>query len=117
CWAVGFTSNGSVIIHTINGGAALPMVTGVSPNQGPGGGGTQVSVTGAGFKFGVLSVQFGSVAATDVTVVSDSELTLTVPSGADVMPSPGTVVDVTVTTALGTSPVSPGDQFTYLSST
>jgi len=116
CWAVGFTSSGSVIVHTLDGGAASPTVTGVSPNQGPGFGGAKVSVSGAGFKFGVTSVQFGSVAATDVTVVSDSELTVTVPPSTGVVPSAGTVVDVTVTTALGTSPLDPGDQFTYLSS-
>ena len=117
CWAVGFTSSGSVIIHTISGGYSSPMVTGISPNEGPGGGGTHVTVTGAGFKFGVLSVLFGSTVATNVTVVSDSELTATVPSSSGVVPSPGTTVDVTVTTALGASPETAGDQFTYLSST
>jgi len=116
CWAVGFTSSGSVIVHTLNGGAASPTVTGVSPNQGPIFGGATVSVTGAGFKFGVESVQFGAVAATDMTVVSDSELTVTVPPSAGVVPSAGTAVDVTVTTPLGTSPLDPADQFTYLGS-
>jgi photosystem II stability/assembly factor-like uncharacterized protein len=118
CWTVGFTSSGAVILHTINGGASSPTVTVVSPNEGPGTGGTPVTVTGAGFKFGVLKVLFGSGAATNVTVVSDSELRATVPFiGGGVVPSPGTTVDVSVTTVLGTSPVNPGDQFTYLSST
>lgn len=42
-----------------------------------------------------LSVQFGTEEATDVTVVSDTEATVTVPAGTG-------AVDVTVTTVGGT---------------
>jgi hypothetical protein len=123
CWAVGSTfapGNGSpigaVITHTVNGGVASPSVSGISPAQGQANGGIPVTVTGAGFNSGVSSVQFGSVAATNFAVVSDSELTVTVPASPRAVPSTGAVVDVTVTTAIGATPVNPSDQFTYLGS-
>jgi len=116
CWAVGFTPSGSVVIHTLDGGRASPMVTGVAPDRGAFGGGTQVTVTGVGFSIGAVSVRFGAVPATGVTVVSDSELTVTAPPAAGSQPPSATVVDVTVASALGTSPVDPGDRFTYLGS-
>jgi hypothetical protein len=114
CWAVGFTSKGSVIIHTVTGGVASPTVWAVTPAQSLASGGVPVTVTGAGFSSGVSSVHFGSVVATNVAVVSDSELTVTVPRSTGLVLSSDNVVDVTVTTLLGTSPDNPGDQFTYL---
>jgi photosystem II stability/assembly factor-like uncharacterized protein len=115
CWAVGFTSNGVVILHTLDAGTAWPSVASVSPSEGPGGGGAQVTITGAGFEFGVPSVHFGSALATDVTAVSSSEVTVMVPPSADAVPAPGLTVDVTVTNPLGTSPLNSGDEFTYQS--
>jgi len=111
CWAVGFTSSGSVIIHTINSGVAWPSVSGISPNQGTFGGGIPVTITGAGFQYGTPTVLFGSTSATDVTVVSGSEITATVPPSA--FPGEGSTVDVTVTNPLGTSPVNSNDQYFY----
>jgi hypothetical protein len=52
---------------------------------------------------------FGSSAASAYTVNSDSQITATAPAGAA-----GTV-DITVTTAAGTSATSSADQFTYVS--
>ena len=60
-------------------------------------------ITGSGF-VAPLAVNFGSVPATDITITSDTQLTVNSPPS-----SPGTV-DITVTTAGGTSG---SDQFTY----
>ncbi len=86
--------------------AAAPVVTGVSPNTGPTTGGTLVTITGTSFT-GATAVDFGTTAATNVTVVNDTTVTADSPAG-----SVGTV-DVTVTTPVGTSATSPADQFTY----
>ncbi len=83
-----------------------PTVTGVSPASGPVSGGTSVTVTGTGFVPGA-SVDFGTVAAAKVTVDSGSEITALSP------PNVTGSVDVTVTTAGGTSPTSSADLFTY----
>lgn len=111
CWAVGFTTTGSVVIHTINDGVAWPSVSGVSPDQSSFGGGVPVTVTGAGFQVGTPTVLFGSVAATDVQVVSGSEITAVVPPSA--FPGEASTADVTVTNPLGTSPVTPNDAYSY----
>ena len=83
-----------------------PTVAQVAPAAGPTGGGTSVTITGTGFT-GTTAVDFGSTAATNVTVVSGSQITATAPAG-----STGTV-DVTVTTPGGTSATSTADQYTY----
>ena len=68
-----------------------------------------VTITGTGFT-GATAVDFGGTnAATNVQVVSATEITATSPAGT------GTV-DVTVTTAGGTSTTSSADQFTYMRS-
>ncbi len=85
---------------------APPAVTGITPNTGPTTGGTSVTITGTDF-LGTTGVNFGTSPATNVTVVSPTEITATSPAHA-VGP-----VDVTVTTAHGTSPTSPADVFTY----
>jgi hypothetical protein len=82
-----------------------PTVTGVSPSAGPSNGGTQVTVTGTGFT-GATAVSFGSASARMEAVVSDSQVTAISPPG-------GGVVNVTVTTPDGTSPVTPAGTFTY----
>ena len=80
-----------------------PKVTGVSPSEGSPG--TRVSIVGSGFT-GTTAVRFGTTAATGVTVVSDTALSVTAPPGHG-------AVAVTVTTPSGTSAASPADQFTY----
>ena len=85
---------------------AAPTVTGVSPNSGPAAGGTLVTITGTGFS-GVTAVDFGTTAATNVTVVNDTTITADSPAGT------GTV-NVTVITRGGTSAISAADQFTYV---
>lgn len=86
-----------------------PTVTAVSPNQGPATGGTSVMITGTGFcnGAGATSVKFGATSAVSYVVNSDTSITAISPAGA------GTV-DVTVTTAGGTSATSAADKFTYV---
>jgi hypothetical protein len=86
----------------------LPVVTKVSPHHGRPAGGTTVTVTGDYFS-GATTVDFGANPATAVSVFSGHELTAKSPAGTG-------VVDVTVTTPLGTSKTSRKDQFTYNSS-
>ena len=102
CWA----SSGPSIEATTNGGAASPQVNSLSPTSGPAG--TTVTISGAGLNSTPVTVDFGSVAATDVTVVSSSEITAAAPT-----PTATGTVDVTVHTSLGTSPYVVEDQFAY----
>lgn len=81
--------------------AAAPVVTGVDPGLGPAAGGNTVTVYGTGLS-SAGSVTFGPGSATDIAVVSDNEITVTAPPGTG-------SVDVTVTTAGGSSPSDQGD--------
>lgn len=82
-----------------------PTLSSVSPNAGPTAGGTSVTITGTDFS-GASAVSFGSNSAISFTVDSNNQITATSPAGT------GTV-DITVTTAFGTSTTSSADQFTY----
>lgn len=84
-----------------------PAVTSLDPASGPITGGTVVTVTGGGFTPGAV-VHFGEAQATEVEVVSSSELRVTTPPHL-----PGEV-DVAVTTAGGTSTPGPGTRYRYL---
>jgi IPT/TIG domain len=84
-----------------------PVVTVVFPASGGLAGGTVVTVTGGGFT-GAIMAGFGGVPGSGLNVVSDTQLTVTSP--------PGTIsgpVDVMVATPVGTSAISPADQFIY----
>jgi len=113
-WSDGSTNNpytvtvpATNITYTANfAPVAPPTVTSVSPSTGPIAGGTSVTITGTGFT-GATAVNFGATAATSFTVNSATSITATSPAGAA-----GTV-DITVTTAGGTSATSAADQFTY----
>jgi uncharacterized repeat protein (TIGR03803 family) len=83
-----------------------PSVTSVSPNTGPLAGGTTVTITGSNLA-GATAVKFGTQAAIIVSATA-TQIVVTSPAGGS-----GTV-DVTVTTAGGTSPASPADPFTYV---
>jgi hypothetical protein len=81
-------------------------VTEVCPNMGPASGGTRVKISGTNFTPSA-TVNFGSTSASAVIFVSPTELIAISP------PHVSGTVDVTVTTAGGTSAASPADQFTY----
>jgi hypothetical protein len=83
-----------------------PSVASVSPNSGPEGGGTSVTISGSNLN-GASAVDFGAATATSVKVNSPTSITALSPAGT------GTV-DVTVTTVGGTSATSPADEFRYL---
>jgi len=108
-----------------------PVVTGLSATTGTAG--TTVTVTGQNFSgaAGNLSVYFGSTAATNVTVVSDTEVTAVVPSGSGtvnvtvrsgvsetdtISSSPNANVNAPIF-GYGTSATSAADQFTYINQT
>ena len=82
-----------------------PSVTAVSPNSGVVTGGTTVNITGTNFT-GATAVKFGSTAATSFTLNSATSIAAVAPAGS------GTV-DITVTTASGTSGIGSADHFTY----
>jgi hypothetical protein len=84
-----------------------PSVNGISPGSGAYTGGTQVTISGAGFNPQVV-VTFGNVPATSVTINSQYTITATAPPG-----NPGTTVDVVVTGAGGQSATTAADHFAY----
>jgi len=84
-----------------------PTVTSVTPASGPSSGGTSVVIAGTNLT-GASAVSFGGTAATTFTVNNPSAITATAPAHA------AGAVDVTVTTAGGTSATGAGDQFTYI---
>ncbi len=86
--------------------AAIPAVAVLTPSSGPAAGGTSVVIGGQGFT-GATTVAFGGVVAPAFTVNSDTQITAVSPPGSG-------VVDVTVTTSAGVSPVTVADQFTYV---
>jgi hypothetical protein len=85
-----------------------PAITAINPNTGPTSGGTSVAITGTGFT-GATGVTFGGVAATGVTVNSDSSITAISPPH---LPAIG--IAVMVTTPIGTSAATNADKYTYI---
>ena len=67
------------ISGTAGGGGTGPTISSFSPVSGPAG--TIVTITGTGFS-GATGVNFAGVAASSFTVVSDTQITATVPSAA-----------------------------------
>jgi len=85
---------------------AAPSVSGLSPDNGPVGGGTTVTITGANFTDASI-VDFGGNAV-GFTINDDSSITVVTAAAEE----PDTV-DVTVTTPGGTSPKGAADRFTF----
>ncbi|CAB4874858.1 unannotated protein [freshwater metagenome] len=81
-------------------------MTSLSPGGGPTAAGTAVTLVGTGFT-GATGVKFGTVAATNVSVVSDTQITATAPAGSAGTPN------VTVTTPGGTSVAANGNKYAY----
>ncbi len=87
-------------------------VTGASPASGPRGGGTSVTVTGAGFApgAGTTAFEFGKVAATGVECASTTQCTMSTPAAAKA----GTVdVRASIVGGKGKSKKSAADRYTY----
>jgi hypothetical protein len=84
----------------------VPSVTAVAPAAGPTAGGATITVSGTDFVAGA-TVTVGGVAATNVTVVSPTQITATTPAHAQAL------VDVVVSTGGGASPVSAADRYQY----
>jgi hypothetical protein len=92
------------------GGSLRPAVSAISPTSGPGGGGTEVTITGSNLS-GTTAVDFGTQLAPTFTIS---------PTGTEVVavspiPVVAGSVDVTVTGPGGTSPTTSADVFTYTS--
>ncbi len=90
---------------------AAPSITGIDPASGPNAGGTEVVIDGTGFVglSGPSAVSFGGVAATHLSIISETRISATSP--------PGTAgpVRVMVVAAGGTTPDSPAARFTLTS--
>jgi len=83
-----------------------PTITKLTPALGPDKGGTKVTIWGDRF-VGAVSVLFGNKLATDVQVVSSSELSVAVPPGAG-------ATYVTVSTVVGSSQPNSTSEYTFL---
>jgi hypothetical protein len=103
CYSVGIGSGALYILSTA---VPNPSVTGVDPATGNTSGGQEVTIRGGGF-ITVSAVNFGTVAAISYSVISPVEISAVVPAN-----SAGRV-DVTVTTASGTSTVNENDGYIY----
>jgi hypothetical protein len=84
-----------------------PGIATVAPASGPAAGGTLITIAGHDFT-DASAVTFGGVAASSFTVNSDTSITAVSPARVSVG-----VVDVTVTTPAGNSPLSAADGFIY----
>jgi hypothetical protein len=87
--------------------ASPPEVTAISPDTGPPGGGTTVTIEGLDLA-AASSVRFADAPATGMTVLSDTAITVVAPPG-----RARTTVDVTVVSPFGTSTSGPSDRYTY----
>jgi len=87
-----------------------PAISSISPSSGPLAGGTSVTVDGTNFVPGATTIEFGGVDASSVSCTSTTQCTAVSPASAS---ATTTVVDVTATTAGGTSPITVADKFTY----
>lgn len=89
--------------------ATIPTVSSASPNSGPLTGGTNILVKGTGFT-GTTGVKIGTVAATDFSIISDTQLAVTVPAAAA---AGSLLIEVTN----GTGPNTSGGTFKYVGPT
>jgi hypothetical protein len=87
--------------------ALTPRVVALSPNSGSTDGGIKVKIIGVNF-IGATAVSFGGVPAR-FTVASAKSILAVSPPG----PDSGVTVDVTVTSAHGTSSITTGDRYTF----
>ncbi len=100
------TPGGTSATGTYDQFSYIPVISSISPASGPTTGGTTVIISGAGFT-GATAVKFGTTSATSYTINSNTQITATTPAGFG-------KVDVTVTTAIGTSATNTNDQFGFI---
>src|SRR5262249_7802062 len=86
--------------------AAAPSISGVSASSGSTEGGDLVTITGSHF-LGATEIDFGTVAASSFTVISDDAILAVAP------PGDAATIDITVTTPSGTSSTGSADHYTY----
>ncbi len=103
--AYGFRDEGDrLIISTENSAGAeivpLPDITSITPDNGTTAGGTAVTLAGTGFGTGA-TVAIGGNAATDVVIVSATEITCVTPAGAGIADVTVTNTDATADTLVG----------------
>jgi len=100
-------ANGTIVdpLVPVRFSAVHPSIASVSPNGGVEGGGTAVTISGTSLS-GAKAVLFGPKAATSFKVISPTAITAIAPAG-------NGVVDVSVTTAGGTSGFTPSDRYSY----
>ena len=92
-------ANGLAILSSGYRYNALPTLTSVSPASGSSRGGLQAVLQGSGFMDnnpGVNLISFGAAPATNVSVLSDGNLSCEVPAG-----TPGAIVNITLTNENG----------------
>lgn len=107
-----------VVVSNVNGSAlraaafaylaAGPVLSAVAPASGPAAGGGTVTLTGSGFQAsgaGTNTVTFGGTAASNVSVLSDTSLSCTVPAGT------GGSTAVVVSNGNGTSTLAAGYRY------
>jgi hypothetical protein len=100
---IGLTTYGCPYPYT----GCNPTVTSVVPDRGTTAGGTSVTITGTHFT-GATAVSFGGTPATSFVVVNDTTITAVAPAHVSA------TVDVQVTTAVATSAINAGDQYTFV---
>lgn len=93
--------------NSVAAGPAVPVVTSITPEQGPVGGGTAVTVSGYNLA-GATSVQFGRESARNIEADTETSLIAVSP------PFKPRKVEITVTTAAGTSGASEADRYRYV---
>jgi outer membrane protein assembly factor BamB len=100
-------------IGSVDPANSTPVVTSMKSQFGPAAGGANIMITGGNFASGA-TVQFGTASATNVTVVSPTDITATTPAFAG--PDGAEGVAVTVSDPSGaTSTANPADFYSYYS--
>ncbi len=94
------------ISYTSGGPGPSPTIRTLSPRKGPAAGGSSVTITGTGFE-DVTAVDFGAVAAASYVVESPTSIAAVAPAHAT------GVVEVSVTTANGSSPAAGRGKYTF----
>jgi hypothetical protein len=104
--ATGLYPNDRIGYEFSTGGSPEPSVTAVEPDEGPEAGGGSVVIRGTHL-YHVTSVQFGNTPARAFKVLSSAAVSAEAPAGTG-------SVDITVTSASGTSATSAADRYGYV---